>query len=345
MKLAEKAKTPGMSIVVTPDNPAPADPRTAAVRTADGLVLRVVRWHPLAESRGTVVIATGRAEFIEKYFETAAELLARQLTVVVFDWRGQGYSSRELDNARKGHIDDFSLYERDIDAIVMQVLEPFCPRPWFALGHSMGGAILLNQAHRNQSPFERLALSAPMIELFGVRRPRAARLLAGALDMVGLGGAFIPGGGGTAFLTRPFDGNVLTSDPGRYARTAAIVAAAGDLAIGDPTIGWVNAAFRLIGEFAQPDYPRQTLTPILVFVAGDDRVVDSAAIERFAHRLKAGRLVLLPQSRHEILMERDSIREQFWTAFDAFIPGARDEMAALLATAEARKTRRRWKVW
>jgi lysophospholipase len=26
-------------------------------------------------------------------------------------------------------------------------------------------------------------------------------------------------------------------------------------------------------------------------------------------------------SRHEILQERDSIREQFWAAFDAFVPG------------------------
>jgi lysophospholipase len=30
---------------------------------------------------------------------------------------------------------------------------------------------------------------------------------------------------------------------------------------------------------------------------------------------------VLRGSRHEILQERDSIREQFWAAFDAFVPG------------------------
>ena len=32
---------------------------------------------------------------------------------------------------------------------------------------------------------------------------------------------------------------------------------------------------------------------------------------------------------HEVLMERDAVREQFWAAFDAFIPGTRvgDEAA------------------
>ena len=30
---------------------------------------------------------------------------------------------------------------------------------------------------------------------------------------------------------------------------------------------------------------------------------------------------MLPTARHEILMESDAIRAQFWAAFDAFIPG------------------------
>ena len=38
-------------------------------------------------------------------------------------------------------------------------------------------------------------------------------------------------------------------------------------------------------------------------------------------RLRAGSQIVLRGSRHEILQERDSIREQFWAAFDAFVPG------------------------
>lgn len=319
-----------MEFIQTPDNPCPPNGVVAAVRAVDGKVLRVARWHPEGKSVGTVLVCTGRAEFIEKYFEVVGELLQRQLTVVVFDWRGQGLSGRDLDNSRKGHIDDFALYGRDLDALREQVLAPFCPEPWFALGHSMGGAILIEQARAGRSPFERIAVTAPMIELHGLRLPRFTRALASVLDFAGFGGAFIPGGGSTTILTRPFEGNALTSDPKRYARSANIVAAAGHVAIGDPTIGWVDSAFEMMRRFADPEYPRRTLTPTLVICAGSDTVVSVSAVERFGNRLKAGHVVTIPHSRHEILMERDAIRQQFWAAFDAFIPGTRMELEALV---------------
>jgi lysophospholipase len=31
---------------------------------------------------------------------------------------------------------------------------------------------------------------------------------------------------------------------------------------------------------------------------------------------------VVPGSRHELLMERDIVRGQFWAAFDAFVPGS-----------------------
>ena len=311
-----------MRLILTAENPAPAGGVVTMVRAADGVTIRVARWHPAGDSLGTVVICTGRAEFIEKYFETVGELLERHLTVVVFDWRGQGLSGRELSNRRKGHLDDFSLYERDLDALAAQVLGPFCPRPWFALAHSMGGAILIAQSRAGRSPFARIVTTAPMIDLHGLRLPRLARLLAEALDAAGLGAAFIPGGNARATMSRAFDGNVLTSDPQRFKRFAELMAADPLAVIGDPTIGWINAAFRLMADFADGEYPRLVVTPMLVFSGGDDRVVDSRAVERFAQRLKAGRVIAIPNARHEILMERDSVRSQFWAAFDAFIPGS-----------------------
>lgn len=122
------------------------------------------------------------------------------------------------------------------------------------------------------------------------------------------------------------------------------MSAAPQLAVGGPTIGWANAALRVTRRFADPDFPRRTATPILIFAAGDDRVVSTSAIARFATRLKAGRMIVLPGARHEILQERDEIRAQFWAGFDAFLPGGRDEAAALrrAETAEAVARARPW---
>ncbi len=109
--------------------------------------------------------------------------------------------------------------------------------------------------------------------------------------------------------------------------------AAPDLGLADPTIGWTNAAFHLMRQFEDADYPRRTQTPILVIAAGARSHRRDAAIESFASRLKAGRFITLPYARHEILMERDAIRAQFWAAFDGFIPGVEDRLAQSVAAA------------
>jgi len=302
------------------------------IQTRDGPTLRAARWTSGATAKGTVAILQGRAEFIEKYCEVVAELLERGFDVAVLDWRGQGRSDRLLRNRNKGHIRHFRAYLNDLDAFQDQVLEPFCPRPWFALGHSMGGAILLDQARAGRSPFERMVLTAPMIALCGVRWPRAAHRLARFLGLLGLGRAFIPGGSGRSYMLKGFSGNVLTSDPERYARTAACVEADPSLAIGDPTIRWVDAAFTLMRRFEAFELPISISTPILVVAAGRDKVTDTAAIELFTSRLKCSRCITLPGAEHEILMERRVFRDRFWAAFDAFVPGLPEESEATAST-------------
>ncbi len=303
------------------ENPAPPGAIVSAITTRDKWTLRAARWSCGANCAGTIAILPGRAEFIEKYFEVIGELLSRNFDVAILDWRGQGFSGRLAGNPRKGHVGDFGAYERDLDALVEQVLEPYCRPPWFALGHSMGGAVALAMAHAGRLPFARMVLTSPMIDVYGLRFASAVRILAKTLVILGLGRWFVPGGGPIPYMSLNFDGNVLTSDPKRHARGAAIIEAVPGLAIGDPTIGWINAAFHLMGRFEDVEYPRRILTPVSIMAAGADRLVDTAAAEQFASRLKAGKCITLANARHEILMERDEFRELFWSAFDAFLPG------------------------
>lgn len=323
-----------MELVITPGNPVPGHAAVMRVTTADGRALRAARWRPTTRRiRGTMVILQGRAEFIEKYFETIADLRRRGFAVVAFDWRGQGGSERELANARKGHIDDFSAYGHDIEAVMEQVVAKHCPEPVFALAHSMGAAILFQAMRHRNFGFTRIVALAPMVKIAFIRAPRVARLVAEILDGFGFGASFIPGGGETSISTKPFRGNRLCTDPVRYARNALVATAAPQLAVGDPTVAWIDAAFRCMAEFEDPGLAAAVKVPTLVLAAGDDPVVATPAVERFAARLKAGRAIVLPRSRHEILMERTPIRETFWAAFDAFVPGTAP--AEAISAAEA----------
>ena len=299
---------------------APLHALLESLKLADGTELRVARWFSESPAtRGTVLICTGRGEFIEKYFEVTKELLHRGFAVVVFDWRGQGRSSRSLRNTRKGHIEHFDLFGDDLAAVYAKVLQPFCPKPYILLAHSMGGAVALHHAYRHPGVFARIVLSAPMVEVHHLPFRRHLPRIVGTLVRAGLGRAFLPQGHRAAVLDRGFSGNILTSDEERFAGMLALVQADPELAVGAPTVRWLHAAFHAMARLQSVEVCRAITTPVLMIIPGADRVISVSAMERLGQRLKCCTPILIPHARHEILMERDELRDQFWAAFDAFL--------------------------
>jgi lysophospholipase len=312
-----------MRLVSIPANPVPDDGVVQDLKTPDGVRLRFARWAPPPGRKGTVCLFLGRTEFIEKYFETVRDLRARGFAVAILDWRGQGLSQRQLADPLKGHVNDFSDYDLDLETFIKEVVLPDCPPPHFALGHSMGATVLIRAASQGHRWFDRIVLSAPMIALPGLRGSFVARGTARALRFTGFRRAYVPARRDEAgvMVTRPFAGNVLTSDPVRYARTCAVLENEPALGLGLPTVAWTDAAFRTMRQLAEPTYPAKIRQPMLIVAAGADEVVSTPATEAFATQLRAGSHLVVPGARHELLMEQDRMRAQFWAAFDAFVPG------------------------
>lgn len=304
-----------------PDNPLPATGQCSLVTTKDGIRIRIGQWKPFGKkiSNGTVLLINGRAEFIERWFETIQDLRRRGFHVLTFDWRGQGGSDRLTRNPRKGHVRRFADYHHDLAAVIaaMQGM----PKPHFGLAHSMGAALALEASAQGKLPLSRLVALAPMVGLSMVENPVLAKGLAATLDTFGFGKSYIPGGGATSISTKPFAGNRLTGNEARYTRNSALASAASHLSVGDPSIRWVHEAFRFMARMRDNNMPLKVTVPLLVIGAGGDRIVATPAVERFSSRLKTGSALIIPRSQHEIVMETDEIRAAFWAAFDAFIPG------------------------
>lgn len=311
-------------VVRVEGDPFPEGGVTRWLERPDGALIRVMTWgaeRAKAPCRGTVVLAGGRTEFIEKYFEVIQHLLDRGFAVATFDWRGQGLSTRMLEDPRKGHIDQFATFDADFAAFLHEIVLPVMPKPYIGLGHSMGGNLMFRAAHNHGDQFAGIVLSAPMlgINLGSPLMEKITRGLVRVLSALGLQNGYAPGTGPAAADEEPFEQNVVTSDRERYGRQQRVVAKAPSIGLGGPTIGWVAASFAAIEEMNAPDYLARISLPLLAIEASADKLVKNEAVSALVSRLARGKVISIPGSQHEILMEQEEYRFAFWSAFDQFV--------------------------
>jgi len=318
-----------MELVGIARNPVPSGAVPGTMVARDGVNIRYALWPRTAEKRlGTVCLFGGRGEFVEKYFETIGDLRRRGFAVAFMDWRGQGGSDRLLRNPSKAHVEDFAHYDADLRQFMNEIVLPDCPAPFYGMAHSMGGHIMLRSALNKVCWFDRLILSAPMVDIHReLTMKPGQRLLIEAMVLAGMGDFFVPGGRAKPWDLEPFEGNELTSDRLRYERIQDVLEAAPWLGVGSPTWGWLHAASRSIMQINALGFASSVKVPTLIVAAGNDTVVSTRAIERFATRVKTCKHLIIAGAKHEILKERDQIRDQFWAAFDSYIPGSNRTLA------------------
>ena len=266
-------------------------------------------------TRGTVLASPGRTEPIEKYFETIEALTGRGFVVLVHDWRGQGLSQRMLKDRLLGHARGYKDFLADYAALIA-AFQSRMPKPWIALGHSMGGCLTLLALASGQTGFSGAILSAPMLGLHtGAIPAPVARIVARALSMIGLGGRPImrspPGA--------DFESNILTHDRKRWERNEGQTTAYPELALGDPTWGWLDFAISATDLLQTGQQVPKLGIPVTVITAGQERLVDNAASRLVTSRLPLGRILDIPGAFHEILQETDDVRAVFWREFDDLV--------------------------
>jgi lysophospholipase len=304
-------------------NPIPEGANTGVFVTSDAVSLRYATFSKArGRSKGTVIILNGRNECIEKYFETIAELNRNGFGVATFDWRGQGGSDRLINDPFKGYVRDFQEYANDLEQFFTDIVLPDCKGPYFILAHSTGALIALMAAPGLLNRVQRMVFSAPLLELSEKAiSPKTIKILSGLLRYAGFGSRYMVGGSRPR-ETQPFIGNKLTSDPDRYRRNSKLYEQHPLLGLGGPTVTWVNAASRAMEKVTDPEFQASIQIPILIVAAGNDQVVSTPAVEAYVQGLRSGSLLTIDGAKHEIIQERDALREQFMAAFFAFVPGS-----------------------
>ena len=283
---------------------------------ADGWLLRVMEWPQPAgkAARGSLVFANGRGDFIEKYLEALAHWHGRGWNVMAFDWRGQGGSAGDI---IRGHLDSFDPLVADGAVLLRQWLDRH-PGPHVALGHSMGGHLLLRIIAEQRPPLAAAVLVAPMIRINARPIPHHfGRRISALLSRIGFRKMpawrsnerpHLPGADRRAYLTTCAD---------RYGDELWWKERQPGYALGPPTWGWLDAAYRSIDRLTLEEMERVEL-PILILGTERDRLVSPNAIRRAAEALPKAELHMYSTAAHELLRESDPVRLDALARIDSF---------------------------
>lgn len=239
-------------------------------------------WVPEDDVRAAVIVAHGYGEHGGRYGNLVERIVPRGFAVYALDHRGHGRSE-----GPRGHADRFAEFVADLHALRVRVEEEHRGKPLFLIGHSMGGLIAARYLLAHVSGLAGVILSSPAFGLAN-EPPRLLRWLGRLLSWVAPRTAFQSNVDPLLLSRDPAVGLAYASDPLVHRRA--------------------TARFFTELKSAMHDTVERAVeidAPILVLQAGDDRVVDVAATERFAAGLGGARktLRLYPGLFHEVFNE------------------------------------------
>ncbi|HEX6309705.1 MAG TPA: alpha/beta hydrolase [Longimicrobiales bacterium] len=261
------------------------------IRRSDGTIFGVkglrlaYRVWDAENARAALIVVHGLGEHSGRYTEFAERMGSYGISTFAMDLRGHG-----LSEGRRGHVPTFDVYLQELDRFRREVEGLADYRvPLFLLGHSLGGLIALRYQEEYNTRFEGAIISSPWLATaMTVTRwkANAAQALSKVLPAL------------------PFRAGIR---PEHLSRDRDIVEAyRSDPLVHDTvTPRFFSEVSTAMGLALQRS--DRIHEPILLLVAGDDRLVETERSLRFARSLTAPDLTLrvYPGHFHELLNELD----------------------------------------
>ncbi|APJ04158.1 alpha/beta fold hydrolase [Silvanigrella aquatica] len=267
-----------------------------------------------------IILCTGYNESYLKYSELIMNLCESGFSVYCYDHRGQGFSGRFLNQEKRGYVDKFENYVDDLCYFFEQVSgSQKNDLPIFFIAHSMGGAICSLAVNEKKINPNGVILSAPMHEIMLTPYHILEVPVYGILSlMCKLNYANKYAFGQTDCIPfRPFEGNDVTHSKARYSVWRKHIDEIEDMQLGGPTFQWLKEAVGA-SRTCRKHFAKMNI-PILLLQAEVDTVVRNSAQDIFSKNNENCEKIVLENSKHEILMEIDFIRNKALDYIKKFI--------------------------
>jgi len=274
--------------------------------------------------KGFVVIAPGLSEFCEKYFEIIRDLKQDGYAVAIMEWRGHGYSHRHIEDRQRRHSDGFENDVADFHCFIKKLKtirknNGLDKIKTALLAHSMGGNISLRYLHDKPNHFDSATFSSPM---FGIKLSAPQRSVlkpvCSVFNRMGKGDWYAPGQGKWTPIKYAITQLSLSSDKERRKTQGLWFEWNEDLVAGGVTYDWLMEAQKSCDIIQNPDFLANIKTPCMIGIAEDEVIVDNKDILKTATGLPNAQVIEYPKARHELMMEKDAIRNAFLTDFKSF---------------------------
>lgn len=241
-------------------------------------------WRP-PQALATLIVLHGYYDHMGLYGHVYDWALKQGYAVLCCDLPGHGLSS-----GARASINSFQEYQQILQALLSKAEQLQLPKPWHLLGQSTGGAIALDYllAQQPLTAFAETILLAPLV------RPRAWQQSKLLYQLVKPFRSSVP---------RRFSDN--SNDPAfvEFVRNDPLQAQV------LPT-AWVGALAQWIPHIEQAKHSDRS--PIIVQGAADTTVDWQYNLNILTEKFSEPRILVLPEARHHLVNEQQSIREQYF---------------------------------
>lgn len=288
---------------------------------ADGKKVRYGHIKANSVSKGTVVITTGYADFIESYFETINDYLDRGFEVYAMDWAGQAGSER-YDKAKPWlpNPNNFFSSIKDLHQFRDEIVKHDKEKPIFLSTHSMGGHIGLHCIQKFPDDFDFAIMAAPLADFTMSKfKSRLIEEFSRVATSLGFGNRKVNRGRQVIVKIKEDREEHKSIEPIRMNIHQIYSDKNPDLRIGDQTLATTYSTLKSIRLLNEPDNLKSIKIPVLIGVAEKDRLVDNSKILRAVKLIKHAKAVILKEANHAIWTEREVIRSEWFKHVDKFI--------------------------
>lgn len=254
-----------------------------------------------ASSQGTFLVLLDYGEKLENYESFFKKLNQEKISIVSFDWPGQGLQQNYKKKYKRSKYVNFKLDSQLLQFVLKNILFPDYKAPFYILGHGMGSFISLKTQPLLGNLISAFFHISPILNYYGYQHTDFFSLYCNLSNKLGFGWICHRhiAKKYKIFYNRTLDKKNLQP----------------------PTIYFMHQVFQNLSQIYSPKFIEKNKYANLFFYGDKDPFCKRQTLENYAQKLPLGSAIEIKNAHYDFLQESQnrSIIQQFWSALEIFL--------------------------